>query len=55
VLLRWVAGQPLVDQVIVSMRRAEWVQTNLESAAHGPLTPHEQARLDVWLTRAAGP
>jgi aryl-alcohol dehydrogenase-like predicted oxidoreductase len=55
VLLRWVAGQPLVDQVIVSMRRSEWVQTNLESVARGPLTSDEQARLDVWLARATGP
>ena len=49
VLLRWVAGQPLVDHVIVSMRRADWVQRNLESLARGPLRPEEQARLGAWL------
>lgn len=52
ILLRWVAAQPLVDNVIVSMRRAEWVATNLQSLARGPLTPDEQARLDGWLARA---
>lgn len=53
VLLRWVAGQPLVDRVIVSMRRTEWVGTNLDSLARGPLTPDEQARLAGWLARLA--
>jgi aryl-alcohol dehydrogenase-like predicted oxidoreductase len=51
VLLRWVAGQPLVDHVIVSMRRAAWVATNLRSLARGPLGPEERARLDGWLAR----
>ena len=55
VLLRWVGGQPLVDRLIVSMRRAEGVQTNLASLARGPLTRDEQARLDIWLARTAGP
>ena len=51
VLLRWVTGQPLVDHVIVSMRRTDWVGRNLRSLARGPLTPDEQARLADWLAR----
>lgn len=53
ILLRWAAGQPFVDSVIVSMRRAEWVATNVQSLARGPLSPDEQARLNGWLARAA--
>jgi aryl-alcohol dehydrogenase-like predicted oxidoreductase len=51
ILLRWVATQELVDRVIVSMRRAEWVRANLRSAARGPLSPEEQNRLAGWLAR----
>jgi aryl-alcohol dehydrogenase-like predicted oxidoreductase len=36
-LLRWAAFHPNVDRLIVSMRRPEWIATNLESLARGPL------------------
>ncbi len=49
ILLRWVTSQEIVDWVIVSMRRAEWVQANLRSVERGPLTEDEQARLNRWL------
>ncbi len=52
ILLRWVAGQELVDHVIVSMRRAEWVGANLLSIARGPLSVEEQDRLATWIKRA---
>lgn len=51
ILLRWVTSQPLVDQVIVSMRKPEWVGTNLQAVARGPLTTDEQTRLDEWVRR----
>ncbi len=51
ILLRWVTSQPLVDRVIVSMRRAEYVRQNLASVAKGPLTPEEEARLQDWVAR----
>ena len=51
ILLRWVVSQPLVDWVIVSMRKREWVQANLEAVARGPLTPEEAARLAAWVAR----
>jgi aryl-alcohol dehydrogenase-like predicted oxidoreductase len=51
ILLRWVASQNLVDQVIVSMRKSRWVQANLDSVARGPLTEVEQVRLEGWLAR----
>lgn len=51
ILLRWVASQDLVDRVIVSMRKLEWVQTNLQSVACGPLTADEEARLEEWVRR----
>ncbi len=47
-LLRWVTAQPLVDHVIVAMRRAEWVEANLSAEARGPLSDAEQARLRAW-------
>jgi len=53
ILLRWVASQPLVDHVIVSMRKPAWVQANLEAVARGPLTPEEAARLAEWVARVA--
>jgi aryl-alcohol dehydrogenase-like predicted oxidoreductase len=52
ILLRWVASQHLVDHVIVSMRKSEWVRANLDAVARGPLTEVEQARLQGWLARA---
>ena len=51
ILLRWVVSQPLVDRVIVSMRKKAWVQANLETVAQGPLTPEEEARLAMWVGR----
>ena len=51
ILLRWVASQPLVDRVIVSMRKQAWVQANLEAVAHGSLAPEEVARLAAWVAR----
>ncbi len=51
ILLRWVAAQELVDRVIVSMRRAEWVSANLRSVARGPLSADEQDRLATWIKR----
>ena len=52
ILLRWVVSQPLVDRVIVSMRKREWVHANLEAVARGPLTPQEEARLEAWVAHA---
>lgn len=49
ILLRWVAFQPLVDHVVVSMRREEWVHKNIEALTRGPLTEREQALLNDWL------
>lgn len=49
ILLRWVASQDLVDHVIVSMRKSEWVRANLDAVARGPLTEEEQNRLEGWL------
>jgi aryl-alcohol dehydrogenase-like predicted oxidoreductase len=51
ILLRWVASQDLVDHVIVSMRKSEWVRANLDAVARGPLTEKEQNRLEGWLAR----
>ncbi len=51
ILLWWVAAQPLIDRVIVSMRKKEWVRTNLEAVKRGPLGPQEQAKLDDWIAR----
>jgi aryl-alcohol dehydrogenase-like predicted oxidoreductase len=51
ILLRWIAAQGVVDHVIVSMRRAEWVSANLASIARGPLTAEEEVRLAAWITR----
>ena len=55
VLLRWVATQNDVDQVIVSMRKSDWVRSNIQSVARGPLSAFEQALLDEWIARAPGP
>ena len=51
ILLRWVASQDLVDSVIVSMRKAEYVAQNLASVAKGPLTEEEKAKLEAWIAR----
>lgn len=46
-MLRWVLFHPSVDRVMVAMRKAQWVERNLESIARGPLDPQERA----WLER----
>ncbi|MDP9351043.1 MAG: aldo/keto reductase, partial [Chloroflexota bacterium] len=51
VLLRWVASQPLVDHVIVSMRKSEYVRRNVAAVEKGPLNAEEEARLREWLAR----
>lgn len=51
-LLRWVAFQDLVDQVIVAMRKPAWVQANLDALKQGPLNPEEERRVQRWVTRA---
>ncbi|MCC2684356.1 MAG: hypothetical protein K0R75_1255 [Paenibacillaceae bacterium] len=48
ILLRWVAAQDVIDHVIVSMRRREWVQANLESMARGPLNSKELLKLNKF-------
>ena len=53
ILLRWVVSQQLVDRVIVSMRKREWVHANLQAVARGPLTLQEEARLATWLARTS--
>lgn len=50
-LLRWVAAQPLVDRVIVSMRKREWVDANIAALQRGPLTSQEQATVQAWIER----
>lgn len=42
-LLRWVTAQKDVDTVFVSMRRAEWVGTNLAAELQGPLSEDESS------------
>jgi aryl-alcohol dehydrogenase-like predicted oxidoreductase len=51
ILLRWVAGQELVDTIIVSMRRNEWVTANVEALSSGPLQTEEEQRLESWIER----
>jgi len=53
IALRWVTSQPVIDTVVVSMRRSAWVHTNLASASKGALTPEEEIRLDGWLAQIA--
>jgi aryl-alcohol dehydrogenase-like predicted oxidoreductase len=52
ILLRWVVAQPVVDRVIVAMRKHAWVQANLAAATRGALTPQEELRLAAWVGRA---
>ncbi len=49
ILLRWVVSQPVVDHVLVAMRKPEWVYANLQAVARGPLTPEEELRLAAWV------
>ncbi len=51
ILLRWVSAQELVDHVIVSMRRVEWVNANLLSVARNRLSVEEQDLLAAWMRR----
>jgi aryl-alcohol dehydrogenase-like predicted oxidoreductase len=51
ILLRWVAAQQMIDRVIVSMRKEEWVHTNLKAFGRGPLIGQEESRLQEWITR----
>jgi hypothetical protein len=51
ILLRRVVSQDLVDHVIVSMRKREWVLANLDAVARLPLTEREWVRLRSWLAR----
>jgi aryl-alcohol dehydrogenase-like predicted oxidoreductase len=51
VLLRWVASQEVVDRVIVSMRRPEWVRANVRAVERGPLSGKEETRLAEWVGR----
>jgi len=51
ILLRWVVSQPLIDRLIVSMRKQAWVNANLSALARGPLTPEEEERLAAWVAR----
>lgn len=49
-LLRHAAFAAPLAGLIVSMRRAAWVETNLASLAFGPLTPAELAWLNAILS-----
>lgn len=51
ILLRWVAQSPLVDKVIVSMRKQEYVRGNLQILKQGQLSISEQERLVGWVNR----
>ncbi len=53
ILLRWVVAQPVVDRVIVAMRKPEWVRVNLAAAARGALTSQESTRLAGWVAHAS--
>ena len=45
-MLRYSLFQPNVDRLIVSMRKAEWVQANVASWLSGPLSGKERAWLE---------
>jgi aryl-alcohol dehydrogenase-like predicted oxidoreductase len=49
ILLRWVAGNELVDAIIVSMRKSEWVRANIETVQRGRLTHSEEEQLQHWM------
>lgn len=51
VLLRWVAEQDVIDRVIVSMRKEEWIHSNLRAVDRGPLSGQEQHVLSDWMNR----
>ncbi|WP_164545739.1 aldo/keto reductase [Paenibacillus albus] len=48
-LLRWVSEQQVVDRVIVSMRKADWVHTNLQATQRGTLTEEENRLIKEWM------
>jgi aryl-alcohol dehydrogenase-like predicted oxidoreductase len=49
ILLRWVTTQEIIDHVIVSMRKRDWVRANLESINRGSLNEDEIYLLETWL------
>lgn len=51
ILLRWVTEQHLVDRVVVSMRKREWVLSNLQAVQRGSLTSEENRLLQEWVAR----
>ncbi|WP_240414862.1 hypothetical protein [Paenibacillus periandrae] len=51
ILLRWAAHSELVDLVIVSMRKSEWVVTNLDTLKRGSLSREEADQLESWVQR----
>lgn len=51
-MLRHALFHPAVDQLIVAMRRPEWVQTNLASVTRGRLGADEQAWLRAAIAEA---
>ncbi|MCZ8516062.1 aldo/keto reductase [Paenibacillus filicis] len=53
ILLRWVTGHELVDFVIVSMRKSDWVKANVEAVQSGPLDQEEEQKLNSWIERLA--
>jgi aryl-alcohol dehydrogenase-like predicted oxidoreductase len=51
ILLRWAAGNELVDSIIISMRKSEWVKANLETVRRGKLTHSEEEMLQSWIDK----
>ena len=49
-MLRYSLYHPCVDRLITAIRRLEWIQPNVESAKHGPLTETELAWLQSLAT-----
>ncbi|REE85167.1 aryl-alcohol dehydrogenase-like predicted oxidoreductase [Paenibacillus taihuensis] len=47
-LLRWVTEQEIVDKVIVSMRKQEWIHSNLQAARRGRLSDEEKRLINEW-------
>ncbi|NHN32982.1 aldo/keto reductase [Paenibacillus agricola] len=54
ILLRWAVGSELVDLVIVSMRKSEWVATNLATVQRGALSDEEALQVEGWVERLGG-
>lgn len=51
ILLRWVSSQKIIDYVIVSMRKREWVKENIESIHREQLNDDEANLLQSWLKK----